>query len=115
MSLPSFCRPTKIFTCGLVCSEFKQGYEKIGPCRAIPGSARFQLVSYCAAESDNLSHKSRHHKKFQGKPSAIYKLDLLSSRSSFSRGSSFSMGLSFWVLGLRFLHNPNTFYVLNFS
>ena len=44
ISLPIFCRPTKISTCGLVWGEFKQGYDKIGPCRAIYGSARFQLV-----------------------------------------------------------------------
>ena len=80
----------------------------------ISGSARFQLVGQCAAHQDNLSHKSRQHKKFEGKPSAISKLDSFSRGSSFSRasfsrgfsfsrGSSFSRGLRFWVLGLRSL------------
>ena len=59
VSLPIFCRPTKISTCGLVWGEFKQGYDKIEPCRAISGSARFQLVGWCAAHQDNLSQKSR--------------------------------------------------------
>ena len=44
---------TKISTCGLVRGEFKQGYNKIEPCRAISGSARFQLVGWCAAHQDN--------------------------------------------------------------
>ena len=56
-----------------------------------------------------MSHKSRQIKIFEGKPSAIYKLDSLSRGHSFSRGLCFLWGLRFlgglrfWVLGLRFL------------
>ena len=34
----------KILTCRLVCGEFRQAYDKIGPYRAISGSARSQNI-----------------------------------------------------------------------
>ena len=58
-------------------------------------------LSASVTHQDNLSHKSRQIKIFEGKPSAIYKVDSLSRGSSLSRGHSFSRGLCF--LGLRFL------------
>ena len=54
----------KIFTCGLVCGEFRQVRDKIGACRAISDSARSQnvllgFVSYCAVDQNNLSGGAR--------------------------------------------------------
>ena len=80
----------------------------------------------CGASGQFVLQKPTPHKKFEGKPSAIYKLDSLSSRSSFSRGSSVSRGLRFWVLVLRssFSRQPtrkrqskftNSFYRVKFN
>ena len=54
----------KIFTCRLVCGEFRQVCDKIGACRAISDSARSQnvlsgLVGLCAVVQDNLSGLAR--------------------------------------------------------
>ena len=54
----------KIFTCRLLCGEFRQVCDKIGACRAISDSARSQnvlsgLVGWCAVDHDNLSGLAR--------------------------------------------------------
>ena len=50
----------KIFTCRLVCGEFRRVCYKIGACRAISDSARSEsvlsgLVGQFAVDQDNLS------------------------------------------------------------
>ena len=72
--LGSFLRPPhtnrffvgrqKIFTCRLVCGEFRQVCDKIEACRAISDSASSQnvlsdLVGWCAVDQDNLSGLAR--------------------------------------------------------
>ena len=54
----------KIFTCWLVCGEFRQVCDKIGACRTKSDSARSQnvlsgLVGKCAMDHDNLSALAR--------------------------------------------------------
>ena len=57
---PHTSRPTKkVFTCRLVCGEFRQVCDKIGACRAISDNARSQnvlsgLVGPCRALSASL-------------------------------------------------------------
>ena len=50
----------RIFTCGLVCGEFKQVCDKIKACRVIYDSARSQnvvsgLIGWCGVDQDILS------------------------------------------------------------
>ena len=59
-----FCRRQKIFTCRLVCGEFRQVCDKIGACRAISDCGRSRnvlsgLVGQCEVDEDNLSELAR--------------------------------------------------------